>query len=199
MKRLATVASLFLLVACGGGSDGPSDAPPGDDDAPTGDDAATDSPAGVFAITSPLYDEGGAIPSSITCDGANTSPQLDWVAAPAGTLSYAIVFTDLNNMLIHSVIYDIPANLTGLPADVEKVFAPTDVAGAHQTRNFSGNAFGYAGPCPPSTHTYEFKLYAIDVATLPGADMNTTRAQAKLIIEMHDLATTALTGMYTPL
>ena len=47
-------------------------------------------------------------------------------------------------------------------------------------------------------HTYEFALYAIDTATLPGATIATTRAQAVTLIQLHDLATANLTGTYTP-
>ena len=198
MRHTSWIAALVFVVGCGGGDDAPldPDGPPGSD-GPAADGPA-DGPAGTFAITSPAFIEGAAIPSEISCEGANTSPQLDWVAAPAGTLSFAIVFTDKTNNLIHSVIYDIPANLAGLPADVEKVFAPTDVAGAHQTASYDPQVRGYNGPCPGNTHTYEFKLYALDAATLPGATMQTSRAQAKLSIEMHDLASATLSGMFTP-
>ena len=56
---------------------------------------------------------------------------------------------------------------------------------------------GYLGPCPPVLHTYEFAVHALDVATLPGAMMNTNRAQAIAIIDMHRIGMPALlTGMY---
>jgi Raf kinase inhibitor-like YbhB/YbcL family protein len=154
----------------------------------------------AFAITSTAFTEGSAIPEEISCNGADTSPQLDWVGAPAGTLSFAVVLIDLTfNNFIHSVIYDIPASLTGLPADVDKDFAPADVPSAHQTKNFRGGSnFGYAGPCPGSAHQYVFRLYALDVAVLPGATMTTDRATAKTLIEEHDLESTALSGTYTP-
>ena len=194
---------LLLVVAgfgCGGGDS------PAVDAAPSGDgsavDAATiDGSGAAFAITSPALVEGAPFMIVNTCDGANTSPALAWVGAPAGTMSFAVVLTDNSNGpngLIHSVIYDIPANLTGLPEDVEKVFAPTDVPGAHQTRTLGGAAArGYFGPCPPlqdGPHIYEFALYALDAATLPGATMATTQVQAETIILQHDLATALLTG-----
>jgi len=194
MQRLLL---LVAVVGCGGDGSSGVDAPTIPfDGAPI--DVAIDTPTGAFAITSPTLVEGAAFDVANTCDGANTSPQLDWIGVPANTLSLAIVFTDKANGLIHSVIYDIPANLTGLPADVEKVFAPTDVVGAHQTRTLGGaGARGYFGPCPnpqDGPHTYEFALYALDVAILPGATMATTQAQAETIILQHDLATALLTG-----
>ncbi len=202
MRHLGLVL-LVLAVGCGGKDGGTPDPDgPGGSDGPGGGDGpAADGPAGAFALTSPAFTEGTAIPQEITCDGNDTSPQLDWTGVPAGTMSFAVVLTDTTivNGFLHSVIYDIPANLIGLPADVEKVFDPTDVTGAHQTRNFRGGTnFGYAGPCPQNTHTYEFKLYALDVATLPGATVNTSMAQAKAAIEMHDIEATTLSGAYDP-
>jgi Raf kinase inhibitor-like YbhB/YbcL family protein len=199
VKRLSLLSCVVLAIGCGGGDSSETPDGPGSD-GPASDGPADTAPA-VFTLTSPAFVQDGAIPEEISCNGADTSPQLDWVGAPVGTLSFAIVFTDLtiNPDFIHSVIYDIPANLTGLPADVDNDFAPADVPGAHQTRNFrGGNNFGYAGPCPGNAHEYEFRLYALDVAILPGATMSTDRATAKTLIEEHDLESTALSGTYDP-
>lgn len=197
MRRLGLLAVLF--AACGGGDspadpDGPAVTDgPGETDGPT-----PDGPSGTFAITTPLYNEGGVIPLSMSCEGDNNSPQLDWTGVPANTQSLAIIFTDNSNGLIHSIIFDIPANLTGLPADVDNTFEPADVPGAKQTASYQAQVRGYNGPCPNETHTYEFRLYAMSVATLPGATMQTSRAMAKTLIEANDLADTAVSGMYTP-
>jgi Raf kinase inhibitor-like YbhB/YbcL family protein len=199
------VLAFLLVAACGGGDgddgddadDAPAiDAPPGAIDAPPDE---TDSQPAAFTLTSPAFAEGGVIPDENSCAGANTSPQLDWTGAPAGTLSFAVVFTDITPPpLIHSVIYDIPGTATGLPADVEKVYAPTDVPGAHQTTAYSPTVRGYLGPCPGSMHTYQFELFALDVPTLPGATMGTTRSQAVALIDMHTLGSATLTGTFTP-
>jgi Raf kinase inhibitor-like YbhB/YbcL family protein len=190
-----------LLVACGNdhgtGPSGDIDAPAGDD-APPLDGPDTDA-AAALALTSPAFTEGGAIPQDQSCNGANTSPQLAWVGAPPSAMSFAVVLTDKSNALVHWVIYDIPASATGLPADVDKVFAPPDVAGAHQTASYQANVRGYNGPCPPNTHTYEFAVHVLDVAALPGATMQTNRAQAITLIDQHRIGMPAkLTGTYTP-
>ena len=191
MKRIV----LVLLVACGGGGDDkPVDASSTDG---TSIDAAIDAPVGgTFTLTSPMLTAGAMFDAANTCNGANTSPQLVWSAGPAGTMSYAAVFTDKSNNLVHWVIYDIPASATGLPANVEKAYLPNNVTGAKQTLSYQATTRGYLGPCPPVLHTYEFVVYALDVATLPGATMATTRAQATQIILAHDLASAALGGMY---
>jgi Raf kinase inhibitor-like YbhB/YbcL family protein len=131
------------------------------------------------------------------CAGANTSPQLVWTGNAMNAMSFAVVLTDKSNNLIHWVIYDIPGTATGLPANVEKVYAPTNVAGAHQTLSYQ-NVRGYLGPCPGTMHTYEFAVYALSVATLPGATMTTTRAQAMPLIMQNMVASDTLTGTYTP-
>jgi Raf kinase inhibitor-like YbhB/YbcL family protein len=205
-KHAALAFALVILVGCGGddGDDGDDtpviDGPAGPDsslsDAPNG---PPDSPAATFTLTSPAFAEGGVIPDENACAGANISPELNWTPGPAGTMGYAVVFTDTSPPpLVHWVIYDIGGTATGLPADVENTYAPTDVPGAHQTISYSPGIRGYLGPCPGTMHTYQFEVFALDVATLPGATMATTRAQAVAIIETHDLASATLTGTFTP-
>jgi Raf kinase inhibitor-like YbhB/YbcL family protein len=193
---------LILLVGCGGDDASTTiDAPTGGADAPASTDAAVDSPTAAFALTSPTIVEAGAIPLTHVCaqrGGTNTSPELAWTGAPAGTLSFAVVLTDKSNNLVHAVIYDIPANLTGLPADVDKVYAPPDVAGAHQTLGYDNTTRGYLGPCPPNAHTYEFAVHALSAATLPGTTMATTRAAAVTAITANELGSATLTATFTP-
>lgn len=124
--------------------------------------------AWVITLTSPSITEGGMFPADNTCAGLNVSPELDWTAAPPETKSFSLLLKDKSNNLIHSAIYDIPADLLMLPADVDKDQNPADVPGATQTKAYDNTTFGYLGPCPGGDlHTYEFTLYALDVATLP--------------------------------
>lgn len=196
---------LILLVGCGddGGSDLPADA---SIDSPGGSsDAATDAPPGAtMTLTSTAYAEGGVIPLAHVCasqNGMNRSPPLAWTNPPAGTMSFAIVFTDIfnpQNPFLHSVIYDIPAMVTSLPLDVDKMYAPPDVPGAHQTLGYNGSTRGYLGPCPNIKHTYELALYALPTATLPGATMTTSLADAATMIKANNLGVAKLTGTHTP-
>lgn len=155
---------------------------------------------GTFTLTSPTITEGGAIPLTHVCagrGGQNQSPELAFANVPAGTMSFAVVLTDLTNGLVHSSIYDIPGTATGLPADVDKVYAPPDVPGAHQTNNYSGQR-GYAGPCPPNAHVYQFKVYALATATLDGATMGTSKDEVVTTATAANLGTATLTGTFTP-
>ena len=107
------------------------------------------------------------------------------------------MFNDATTDFLHSVTYDIPSTQAELPANVQKQHEPANVAGAKQTRSYA-NTYGYAGPCPDTKHTYEFVLYALDVETLPNVTMTTPRAGAETAIKAHVVASTKLTGTYTP-
>ncbi len=187
----------LLLGACGDDGGAPSDATyPSDiktDDAPI--DAAPQ-----LSLTSTAYADGAAIPLDHVCTergGTNRSPPLAWSDVPAGTMSFAIVFTDLNNGLVHSAIYDIPGTLRSIPGDVEKLYAPPSVPGAHQVRAWT-NVRGYEGPCPNQPSMYEHKIYALATETVPDATMDTMRPQLVAELETNNLGTGALVGTFAP-
>jgi Raf kinase inhibitor-like YbhB/YbcL family protein len=199
---------LFALLGCGDDSGGgTADGPPGGADGPGAADGAgadgsgADGPgaadAGAFTLTSTVITPGALFPDDYTCDGIDMSPALTWSGGPSETQSYAVVLRDLDFMsgFIHWVIWDIPAGTTALPEDVDKTANPGDPAGAKQCRSFDGATFGYLGPCSPSSvNTYEFTVYALDVAELPNVTTNSTRAAVVAEILMHDVASTTLAG-----
>ena len=164
------------------------------------DGGGTDAPPGTMTLTSTAFADGGAIPVDNTCKGANTSPALSWTGAPSTTRSFALVLTDLSLAppLVHWVIYDIPPTATGLPAGVEQIYAPGNVSGAHQTVSVNAPSIGYYGPCPPTAHIYQFAIYALDVAPLPGASASTTRPMAVGEIQTHRLDSGAMTAAFSP-
>src|SRR6185503_18685346 len=123
MKRFL----VLVLVASCGGDDSQAQSDAAVDGSGSGSaDASIDSPmGGAFTLTSPTFTEGGTIAMTNTCDGGNTSPQLDWSGNSMNAMGFAVVLTDKSNNLVHWVIYDIPGTATGLPSNVEKVYAPT--------------------------------------------------------------------------
>lgn len=173
----------------------PADA--GSDTTPPADGGGDVSTA--FVLTSTALAEGATFAAENTCDGANTSPPFHWAGAPGAAQSFAIVLTDKTNGLVHWTIYDIAATFSDTPAAIEGKYQPAAPAGAHQAPSIR-NAPIYAGPCPPAgggAHTYEFALYAVDVAQLPGTSATTTKDQIVTLLGTHGVAVAKLTGKYS--
>jgi Raf kinase inhibitor-like YbhB/YbcL family protein len=191
MTRLGLGLGL-VLAGCGSSSGNTIDA--------AGQDATTDSLGGSMVLTSPAFSEGGTIPTANTCKGANTSPMLTWTGALTGTQSFAVVLTDQTISMAHWVIYDIPASATGLPPAIENTSDPASVPGAHQIVSIHAGTIGYYGPCPPNppAHMYQFAVYALDVATLPGVSAQSTRPETVAAVVAHRLNSGTLTGLFAP-
>ena len=146
-------------------------------------------------LTSPGF-ANGEIPKKFTCDGDDTSPQLEWVAPPAATQSFALTIIDHDapvGSFVHWVLYDLPPETRGLPQGVPKQDQLAD--GSRQGQN-DFDKIGYGGPCPPrgSSHRYTFSLYALDskLNLAPRA----TRSQLEAAVKGHILARGQLIARY---
>lgn len=144
----------------------------------------------TIQITSPAFTEGGTIPKKFTCDGSDVSPQLDWTGVPQGTKSLALIADDPDAPMgtwVHWVLFDLPADLTGLPEGVSGVGTP----GKNDFRKLT-----YGGPCPPkgAPHRYYFKLYALD--TTLNLKEGATKADIEKAMQGHILAQGQLMGKY---
>lgn len=178
MGKLYLILVLILISVIGLSACRASEPP-----SPTGD-------AATLALESSAFAPGEAIPVRFTCDGDDLSPPLAWAEPPPGTESLALIFDDPDapaGTWVHWVLFSIPATARSLPEGA----AGTGLQGTN-----SWGRDGYGGPCPPSgsTHTYVFRLYALD-ATLdlaPGASK-----EALLdAVQGHVLAEGQLTGTY---
>jgi Raf kinase inhibitor-like YbhB/YbcL family protein len=152
--------------------------------------------AGGFSLTSTALAPGGMYLPENTCAGANTSPPFAWSGAPAATKSFAIAFRDNTHMTTRWVIWDIPPTTTSLPAALAVTPDLTVPPGAKQVDwPEKGNGYGYAGPCPGNgAHIFEFTLYALNVATLPGVTTNSLRDDVRTVVIAHSIATATLAG-----
>lgn len=149
---------------------------------------------GTLTLTSSKLAAGSVYSPDFTCAGDNHSPPLAWSGAPTGTLSYAMVLKDTSNMMVHWVMWDIPAATTQLNEDTPTGAQPTMPAGAKQRAGF-GSTQGYQGPCPNGTsHTYVFTVYAIDAMTLPSVTTTTAVGDLVTAIMGHDVASATLTA-----
>jgi Raf kinase inhibitor-like YbhB/YbcL family protein len=156
--------------------------------------SASTSETPQFTLRSSAFADGQTIPTKYTynlhgqCTGQNYSPPLEWVNAPSGTKSFAIVCVDPDGRnWVHWVQFNIPFSATSLDAAVG---GPSTGVKGHN--DFGG--LGYGGPCPPSgTHSYIFTLYAIDTTlSLPeGA----SKSQLEKTMFSHILGKSVLTGI----
>jgi hypothetical protein len=131
---------------------------------------------GGGGIPSPLkitvsgYSDGGDIPEKYTCAAKppGGSPQIEWSGAPAGTMSFAVIFHDGDvhpgksfDDVTHWIAWNIPASATSLAASLPAEAELPD--GTRQGKNIAQRV-GYMGPCPPPglPHHYVIELYALD-------------------------------------
>jgi Raf kinase inhibitor-like YbhB/YbcL family protein len=138
----------------------------------------------------------GRVPKEFTCDGEDKSPQLDWTGAPSGTETFALTVTDPDapgSTFTHWVIYNLPANSTGLPEGVPKQGQLAN--GSRQGKTDFGK-IGYGGPCPPPgrPHRYVFSLYALN--TKIDVPSGAPRSHVESALQGHVLARSELTARY---
>lgn len=144
-------------------------------------------------IASPVFGEGGIIPSRYTCEGENLSPPLEFHNIPPQAVSLVLIVDDpdvpafvrSDRMYDHWVLYNIPPETRALQEN-----RPIGTLG----RNTSGQT-GYTGPCPPDReHRYFFKLYALDcrLSLKAGA----SKRDVERSMEGHVISQAQLMGRY---
>jgi Raf kinase inhibitor-like YbhB/YbcL family protein len=109
------------------------------------------------------FPDGGIVPQKYAGRGG-VQPAFKFSNAPAGTVSYAIIFHDLDvalqggtNDVLHWMAWNITASANGIP---EGSLPPGSVQG----NNITGqpNYMGPGAPAGPRYHHYVFELYALN-------------------------------------
>ncbi|HEX3812974.1 MAG TPA: YbhB/YbcL family Raf kinase inhibitor-like protein [Mycobacteriales bacterium] len=130
-----------------------------------------------LTVTSTDIAEGAELPAAhrsgiMDAGGTDTSPQLAWSGAPAGTLSYAVTCYDPDaptaSGFWHWAVYDIPATVAELPTGAGDADGAKLPAGA---KTLAGDASlkQYVGAAPPPGHVehrYHYMVHAVDVESL---------------------------------
>jgi Raf kinase inhibitor-like YbhB/YbcL family protein len=163
----------------------------------------------AMVLTTTAWPDGGVIPPKYTQAGDQTSPELKWTNAPAGTQSFVVNMLDpdvaLNRTtetVVHWVVWNIPASATGLPEGVK--------AGAEMpdgSRQISASGPQYRGPGAPATgplHHYTFEVYALDIkldvqpstATPASAAAIETRTNVMKAMQGHVLGKAVYVGLF---
>ena len=109
------------------------------------------------------FPDGGIVPQKFAGRGG-VQPGFKFTGAPEGTVSYAIIFHDIDVALqggtgdvLHWIAWNIPASAGGIP---EGKLPEGSVQGA----NITGQNvyFGPGAPNGPRYHHYVFELYALN-------------------------------------
>jgi Raf kinase inhibitor-like YbhB/YbcL family protein len=238
MQLATALSGALIIAACSStaedGAPAAAEDTGGGDLAATGEDTLNQTFDMGMEVTSPVFNDIRRIPKNNTCGGklpdagkffeqgytgsetyANTSPPLEWTGVPEGTVSIALIMDSdqsIAKVTSHWVIWNIPADSTGLP---EAVATTTDVlAIGPSTRQGTNDddTVGYSGPCPtavtlPSylaryekkakpkvTFNYVFHVYALDTELDLGPE--TTKEDLLKAIEGHILGGGEITGQF---
>ncbi len=125
-------------------------------------------------IVSSAFSNGSRIPTMYTCNGVNISIPLELSNIPSSAKSLMVVMEDLNapgGIFIHWVLYDIPINVTQIPAGIPNTFYVNGIG--YQGINDFGKV-GYGGPCPPPgpAHEYVIIVLALNKTIEPAPNLN---------------------------
>lgn len=189
-----TAAMMLLAAGCNDGgkpTGGPNSAQ--DPQASKGDTTMT------IGITSSAFEQGQPIPQRYSGEGQNISPPLSWDNVPSKAKTLVLTMEDPDapsGTFIHWVLYDLPAQTSGLAENVPHQATVSNLEGAKQGPNSAGK-IGYTGPKPPighGRHRYFFRIHALDAALniAPGA----TAEQLRQAMAGHVIAEGELMGTY---
>jgi Raf kinase inhibitor-like YbhB/YbcL family protein len=201
-SKTASLAALAVLLSiASAGLSLAQQAPPAAGAPPAGAGAGGrgGAPPPPFRIMSPDMVDGSLLPQQFTCAAGTeaVSPPLQWVNAPRGTVSFALIVHDMEprpqkklDDILHWMVWNIPATATRFPQGV-----PSNTAdlpdGSHQTNGNPGQGgiTGYRPPCPPQNvplpHHYAFDMFALD--TKVDLPETATRADVMKVMDGHIL------------
>jgi Raf kinase inhibitor-like YbhB/YbcL family protein len=152
--------------------------------------------SGVMLTLSSESLKSGMVPKEFTCDGDDKSPALAWTHPPGGAKSLALTVIDPDapgGTFTHWVLFNLPANINGLPEGVPKQGQLAH--GGRQGKSDFGQV-GYGGPCPPAglAHRYVFTIYALD--TELDVPAGAPRSHVEEAMKGHVLAQGVLAAKY---
>ena len=154
-------------------------------------------------LTSSGFSDGDEMPIELGYKNGNETPALSINGIPEGTKSLALIMDDpdameaVGKVWVHWVVWNIiPDRVQIDGGDITPIYNSAIAAECEPGMTDFGEA-DYGGPAPPDkTHTYVFKLYALDTELdLP---QKSTKADVEKAMEGHIIEQTQLTGTYAP-
>jgi Raf kinase inhibitor-like YbhB/YbcL family protein len=132
------------------------------------------------------FPDGGIVPQKYAGRGG-VQPAFKFSGAPAGTVSYAIIFHDIDVSIggnpgdvLHWIAWNIPASANGIP---EGSLPPGSVQGMNLLKQ--NTYFGPGAPAGPRYHHYVFELYAlsanVDLPATAGRDELLKAMEGKIV------------------
>jgi hypothetical protein len=157
-----------------------------------GGDEPTPLEGTALGIRSSAFEDNGTIPVKHTCDGENVRPPLASDPVPDGTVSLALIVTDIDGPggdFVHWTVFNMAPG-----GDIPE--GDAQLLGGTQGMTGRGSP-GYFGPCPPEgEHRYVFDFYALnDTLTLPAGEA--TKATLLAAMDANILQQSTLTGLYS--
>lgn len=187
MRRLAPLIALVLLAGCA------SPQAPAEPDIAVWEGWEPSTDAALVLESADFVDEGEFPPTielTMKCGGPNVRPELHWSGAPEGTKSFVISFNYAETPTDRWLAYDIPADVTEIPAGAEN-----PEVGTLGLTDFNSDSF--FGPCALAGERFRlwFTIYALDttLGLAPGATVEELRFEG----EGHVLAAAELAGYLT--
>ena len=153
-----------------------------------------------FTVTSTDVADGAPLKDDQVMSGGNTSPQLTWSGAPAGTKSYTVTCFDPDaptpSGFWHWVLVDLPADVTSLEAGAGAAGAALPGKAVMVRHDMGQQAVAGAAPPPgDQVHRYFFVVHAVTEETL-GVDADATPAVVSFNLAFKTAARAVLHGTY---
>ena len=132
-------------------------------------------------MESTAFEDGGIVPQKYA-GRMGVQPGFKFSNAPEGTVSYAIIFHDIDvalqngtNDVLHWIAWNIPAAANGIPEGSLPAGSVTGKNIANQN-----SYFGQGAPPGPRYHHYVFELYALNA----NLDLPDTAGRPELLAAM---------------
>lgn len=133
-------------------------------------------------MTTDAWPDGGIVPEKYAGRGGNVQPGFKFTGAPPTTVTYAIIFHDIDAVfgggtddVLHWMVWNIPAEAGGIP---EGKLPEGTVSGTASIR--TGAYFGPGAPAGERYHHYIFELYALNAKL----DIPASATRAELLAAM---------------